>query len=135
MINNGSQFTPFKRSLIAGFRRFEDSDATAARHPMTKKVHHSSISSAGPNEEICMDGNKKLQEMGIGIYGVIDKFSRYEIALLVVLRCREPKVPLLCFLRYVRNLEGKDHQGHAIISACELSFERIASYSRDRYGH
>lgn len=54
-----------------------------------------------------MDGNEKLQQMGLAIYGLIDKFSRMFISLTVVPNARHELLPVMCFLRYVRNLKGK----------------------------
>ncbi|GJJ16213.1 hypothetical protein Clacol_010509 [Clathrus columnatus] len=51
--------------------------------------------SAGPNEEWCMDGHEKLREaMGIDIWGVCDKYSRYELGLWAVPNARRSEVPV-----------------------------------------
>ncbi len=89
------------------FRQIADPDATAARHPETRKVHHTGLWSIGPNEEWCIDGHEKLLVlMGIAVWGVVDKFSRRELALWAVPNARLAEVPPALILRLIHKLGG-----------------------------
>ncbi|PPR05722.1 hypothetical protein CVT24_006675, partial [Panaeolus cyanescens] len=95
------------RDEIMKFRSHENPTATAARHPVTRKVHPHGIYSAGPNEEWCIDGHEKiLNAMGIAIYGIIDKYSRMELGLWAVPNARLADVPPMLYLQLVKKLGG-----------------------------
>jgi len=89
------------------FRRAQNPEATAARHPVTKKVHSRGLHSSGPNEEWCLDGHEKiLNSMGIAVYGINDKFSRMELLLWAVPNARLSDVPPMAYLSLVKALGG-----------------------------
>lgn len=89
------------------FRQTDDPDAAAARHPETRKVHHTGLWSIGPNEEWCVDGHEKLLNlMGIAIWGIADKFARIELALWAVPNARLADVPPALILRLILKLGG-----------------------------
>ena len=93
---------------IMTFRRLENPEATAARHPRTRKVHHHGLHSSGPNEEWCIDGHEKiLNTMGISVYGINDKFSCMELGLWAVPNARLADVPPALYLRLVLAMRGK----------------------------
>ena len=54
-----------------------DNAAANARKPGAKMVHAKELWSAGPNKEWGGDGHMKLyDEMGLSIWGLVDKASR-----------------------------------------------------------
>lgn len=90
------------------FRQADDPEATSSRHPETRKHHHTGLWSIGPNEEWCVDGHEKiLNLMGIAIWGIVDKFSRLELALYAVPNARLADVPPALILRLILKLGGK----------------------------
>jgi hypothetical protein len=93
--------------FITTFRRNYDKESSDARHPVTRKPHTRGLWSAGPNEEWCVDGHEKiLLSMGIAVYGINDKYSRLEICLQAMPSARVPEVPLVLYLRTVRERGG-----------------------------
>lgn len=93
----------FARDFITKFRKAENPEAAAARHPVTRKVHHHGLHCSGPNEEWCMDGHEKiLQAMGIAVWGINDKYARVEIDLYAVPNARISEVPPVLYLRTLR---------------------------------
>ncbi len=94
------------RDFIRIFRKQNNPEGAASRHPITRQLHGSRITSMGPDEEWGADGHEKLAEsMGIHIYGLIDKFSRLELLLIAVPNARLPEVVLLIYLRLVKRLK------------------------------
>ncbi len=92
---------------IASLRKEQNPDAVAARHPVTRKVHHHGIWSIGPNEEWCVDGHEKLlPTMGIAVWGIIDKYARVELGLWAMPNARVQELPPALYLRVVRNQGG-----------------------------
>ncbi|KAF7310286.1 hypothetical protein MIND_00402600 [Mycena indigotica] len=92
---------------INDVQRTLNADAVSKRHPATRKVHKSGLFSSGPNEEWCIDGHEKIFEsMGIGIYGIIDKYSRKELLLLAMRSVRRANIPPALYLRLVHELGG-----------------------------
>jgi hypothetical protein len=88
-------------------RKAQNPEAVAARHPVTRKVHHHGIWSIGPNEEWCVDGHEKLLHiMGIGIWGVIDKYARVELGLWATPNARHQELPPALYLRVVKEQGG-----------------------------
>ena len=84
-----------------------NAEASAARHPRARKVHRHGLYSAGSNEEHCVDGHEKiLASMGIGVYGLIDKWSRLELGLWAVPNPRDQDLPPALWLRVVKKLKG-----------------------------
>lgn len=61
-----------------------DPEGFQKRHPSAKKVIRTQLTSSGPDDEWCGDGHDKLNKIGIGIYGVRDKFSGYWLGLWAV---------------------------------------------------
>lgn len=88
------------------FQQLNDIERVELRHPRTRQVHNQTLWSPGPNEEWCADGHEKLNVMGIHIYGLNDKFSRYELGLFAVPNAKKAEVPLALYLRIV-----KEHMG------------------------
>lgn len=89
------------------FQKTADEDAAKARHPNTRKVHHHGLWSSGPNEEWCVDGHEKiLPSMGIGVWGIIDKYARLELGLWAVPNPRHIDLPPALYLRLVRKKKG-----------------------------
>ncbi|KAG2003177.1 citrate synthase I [Coprinopsis cinerea AmutBmut pab1-1] len=96
-----------ERDFIMRFRRAQDVTATANRHPQTRKAHSHGLYCSGPNEEWGMDGHEKiLLSMGIGVYGIIDKYSRMELILVAVPNARDDELPLAVYLRTVKKYGG-----------------------------
>jgi len=88
-------------------RKTQNPEAAAARHPVTRKVHHHGIWSIGPNEEWCVDGHEKLLNiMGVAIWGVIDKYTRMELGLWATPNARNQELPPALYLRVVRKQGG-----------------------------
>ncbi|RXW18835.1 hypothetical protein EST38_g7018 [Candolleomyces aberdarensis] len=99
--------THVSRDFTMTFLKAENPDVVARRHPSTRKQHKHGIYSSGPNEEWCLDGHEKiLLSMGIAIYGIIDKFSRMELALYAVPDARNSDVPVAVYLRAVKQQGG-----------------------------
>ncbi|KAJ7082929.1 hypothetical protein B0H15DRAFT_803055 [Mycena belliarum] len=95
------------RSFIADIRGVLDRDASNMRKPGAKKVHTRGLWSAGPNEEWCVDGHEKiLQCMGVGVWGIIDKWGRGERNLWALPSVRTPDIPPALFLREIRARGG-----------------------------
>ncbi|EAU89702.2 hypothetical protein CC1G_07427 [Coprinopsis cinerea okayama7 len=96
-----------ERDFAMRFRRADNAEASAAQHPRTRKRHNHGLWSSGPNEEWCLDGHEKiLHSMGIAVYGIIDKFSRMELALVAVPNARDSDVPVAVYLRTVKKFGG-----------------------------
>ncbi|KAF7307411.1 hypothetical protein MIND_00535500 [Mycena indigotica] len=92
---------------INDIQRTVNAEAVSKRHPGTRKVHKSGLFSSGPNEEWCIDGHEKIFEaMGIGIYGIIDKYSRKELLLLAMRSIRRANIPPAVYLQLVLELGG-----------------------------
>ncbi|KAF5315640.1 hypothetical protein D9611_004975 [Ephemerocybe angulata] len=95
------------RDFTIQFAKAENPVQAANRHPGTRKVHKHGIWSSGPNEEWCVDGHEKIAlSMGISVYGIVDKYSRMELALFAVPNARHSRVPVLVYLRTVQKLGG-----------------------------
>ena len=89
------------------FNKADNAALVASRHPAQRKTHQHGIYSAGPNEEWCLDGHEKiLQSMGIGVYGIIDKFSRMELSLRAAPNVRDTRLPVSVYLRTVKERKG-----------------------------
>ncbi|KAJ2923158.1 hypothetical protein H1R20_g13935, partial [Candolleomyces eurysporus] len=101
------QSTHVSRNFTMTFLKAENPDAVVRRHPATRKQHKHGIYSSGPNEEWCFDGHEKiLISMRIAVYGIIDKFSRMELALYAVPDARNSDVPVAVYLRTVKEQGG-----------------------------
>ncbi|KAJ7868014.1 hypothetical protein B0H14DRAFT_2346753, partial [Mycena olivaceomarginata] len=95
------------RDFIDNIRGILDRDATDMRKPGAKKIHTRGLHSAGPNEEWCVDGHEKiLQALGIAVWGIVDKFSRYELKLWALPDSRTAEVPPALYLRLLREKQG-----------------------------
>ena len=93
---------------VLAYRKEQDSEATSARDPKTRKIHHKGLWSISPNEEWCIDGHEKiLLSMGIAVWGVIDKFSRLELGLWAMPHARLKELPLALYLRLLKKQGGK----------------------------
>ncbi|KAJ2912735.1 hypothetical protein MD484_g7671, partial [Candolleomyces efflorescens] len=99
--------THVSRDFTMNFLKADNPGAVARRHPSTRKKHKHGIYSSGPNEEWCLDGHEKiLLSMGIAVYGIVDKFSRMELALYAVPDARNSNVPVSVYLRTVKQQGG-----------------------------
>ncbi|KAF8998666.1 hypothetical protein BDQ17DRAFT_1247363, partial [Cyathus striatus] len=95
------------RHEVLALRRVQNPEASEARHPRTRKVHHHGIWSIGPNEEWCVDGHEKLINcMCIAVWGVIDKYSHMELSLYAMPNSRVQQLPPALFLRLVKDKGG-----------------------------
>ncbi|KAF7293373.1 hypothetical protein MIND_01114100 [Mycena indigotica] len=95
------------RPAITTVRKAADPDANDKRRPDARTVHKSGIFCSGPNEEWCMDGHEKILDcMGIGIYGTIDKYGRYELQLNAMRSVRRADIPPALYLRLVKEKGG-----------------------------
>jgi hypothetical protein len=100
--------TLFYSDAISLYRLEQNSKAQADRHPDTRKVHHCGLWSIGPNEELCVDGHKKIKNlMGIAIWGIIDKCSQVELGLWAMPDTRVPEMPPALYLHLVKERKGK----------------------------
>ena len=87
--------------------RARDKDAGDARNPSSKQIHRKGLWSTGPNEEWGGDGFEKLlEEMGMAIWGLVDKATRQELGLWVVRSARLPDVPVALYLLTVKERKG-----------------------------
>ena len=76
-----------------------------------KTIHRHGLHSIGPNEEWSVDGHDKLvNSMGIGVWGIVDKYSRYIVGHLAVPNNRKADTALACFLLLVQKTGGKQFQ-------------------------
>ncbi|GJJ06851.1 hypothetical protein Clacol_001047 [Clathrus columnatus] len=83
------------RGVIEMFQKIRNPVEAQRRWSGRRKIVRKTLFSAGPNEEWCMDGHEKLREaMGIDIWGVCDKYSRYELGLWAVPNARRSEVPV-----------------------------------------
>ncbi|KII90163.1 hypothetical protein PLICRDRAFT_53263 [Plicaturopsis crispa FD-325 SS-3] len=95
------------RDYIQNFMQARDKEAALARNPTSKQMHRKGLWSAGPNEEWGGDGHEKiLEEMGISIWGLVDKASRLELGLWAVPSSRTPEVPVALYLLTVKKRKG-----------------------------
>ena len=95
--------------FVALYMRARDEAAAAARRPGAKLVHSRGLWSTGPNEEWGGDGHLKLHdEMGITIWGLVDKASRRELGLYAVPGPLNANVPVALYLLTVKKQKGKD---------------------------
>jgi hypothetical protein len=102
-----SSYALTNRNFTMRFLKAKNPDAVAHCHPSTHKQHKHGIYSSGPNEEWCLDGHEKiLLSMGIAVYGIVDKFSRMELALYAVPDARDSNVPVAIYLRTVKEQGG-----------------------------
>lgn len=102
--------TAFFRDFITVFRKANNPEGAAGRHPVTRQLHGSHLNSMGRDEEWGADGHEKLAEtMDIHVYGLIDKFSRLELLLLAVPNARIPEVVLLLYLRLIKRLKSESN--------------------------
>lgn len=96
------------RDWVNDFLKTMDYDAVQKRRPGAQKVHRYGLHSMGPNEEWSVDGHDKIiRTMGIGIWGVVDKFSRKILGHFAVPNNRLADTALACFLLVVQRAGGK----------------------------
>jgi hypothetical protein len=92
---------------IGQFLKILEPQTVAARKPGAKQIHRHGLHSLGPNEEWSVDGHDKvMNSMGIGIWGVVDKFSRNPIAFFALPNNRLADVVLACYLLTVQKAGG-----------------------------
>ena len=84
-----------------------DEAGARARRLGAKVVHGKGLWSAGPNEEWGGDGHLKLlEEMGISIWGLVDKASRKELGFRATPGHLNGDVTLALYLLTVKQLKG-----------------------------
>jgi hypothetical protein len=84
-----------------------DNAAAKARKPGAKMVHAKGLWSAGPNEEWGGDGHMKLHdEMGLSIWGLVDKASRRELGLYAVSGALNADITVALYLLTVKKCKG-----------------------------
>ena len=83
-----------------------DPEGFQKRHPSAKKVVRTQLTSLGPNDEWCGDGHDKLNKIGIGIYGIRDKFSGFWLGLWAVPNNRLGDVVAHLYLCLVEEKKG-----------------------------
>ena len=94
--------------FIQVFRKADNPAGAASRHPITRKIHYRGITCSGPSEEWCVDGHETIAlQMGISVWGIIDKFSRMELGLWAVPNERNRNVPPTLFLYTVKKFGGQ----------------------------
>jgi hypothetical protein len=87
--------------------RARDEAGSRARQLGAKVEHGKGLWSAGPNEEWGGDGHLKLlEEMGISIWGLVDKASRKELGLCVIPGDLNANVTLMLYLLTVKKQQG-----------------------------
>lgn len=74
-------------------------------HSIRKRIYRSVLVSCGPNEECAIDD--KMIDLGMPIYGIVDKFSGKILSMEIVLNNRLADVPALHFLRLCESVQGK----------------------------
>lgn len=80
-----------------------------AWHVAAQKVHKPSggMSSCGPNESWLVDGHDKLViPLRIGIYSIVDKYSRKILSLYALPKHRLATTPAALYLLLVKKLGG-----------------------------
>lgn len=98
----------YYRTLIQNLQSLRDPEEAKRRRSGHRKIVRRALFSAGPNEEWCMDGHEKLRDaMGIDVWGICDKYSRYELGLWAVPNARQSQVPIALFLRVVKEVKGQ----------------------------
>jgi hypothetical protein len=84
-----------------------DEAATRGRRLGAKVVHGKGLWSAGPNEEWGGDGHLKLlDEMGISVWGLVDKASRKELGLYATPGHLDANVTLALYLLTIKKQKG-----------------------------
>lgn len=94
--------------FIQVFRKADNPAGAASRHPITRKIHYRGITCSGLSEEWCVDGHEKIAlQMGILVWGIIDKFSRMELGLWAVPNAQDRNVPAALFLYTIKKFGGE----------------------------
>lgn len=84
-----------------------DANAAYARRPGAKLEHSKGLWSTGPNEEWGGDGHLKLlEEMGISIWGVVDKGTRRELSSYAVPGHLNADITLALYIFTIRRQKG-----------------------------
>lgn len=96
------------RTWVNAFLKVLEPQVLASRQPGAKHYHRHGLHSIGPNEEWSVDGHDKIvNSMGIGIWGVVDKFSRLVISYFALPNNRRADVALACYFLTVQKAGGK----------------------------
>lgn len=95
-------------NFVERYMKARDNAGAEARRPGSKLVHGRGLWSAGPGEEWGGDGHLKLlDEMGISIWGIVDKATRRELGLFAVPGPLKAPVPVALYLLTVKKCGGK----------------------------
>ncbi|KAF8810884.1 hypothetical protein BYT27DRAFT_7253282 [Phlegmacium glaucopus] len=83
--------TPLPRDFIRGVLATYAPEGLACRFPGVNCIHHSKLTSIGPNHQHHADGHEKLNAqalnmggVGLNIYGIKDQWSSFILHLIVV---------------------------------------------------
>jgi hypothetical protein len=95
------------RDWIHAFLKTLDPIAVENRRLSAHVIHGHGLHSIGPNEEWSLDGHDKLcRNMGIAIWGIVDKYSRLIIGHYAVPNNHLADTALACFLLLVEKSGG-----------------------------
>ena len=83
-----------------------DPEGFQKRHPSAQKVIRMPLVSLGPNDKWCGDGHDKLNKIGIGIYGIRDKFSGFWLGLWALPNNRLGNAIAYLYLCLVEDMKG-----------------------------
>lgn len=84
----------------------EDPEGFIRRKPGAKRIHRSTITSAGSNDEWSCDGHDKMMSIGFPLWGVRDVCSRNYLGLFCVPNNRLATVIAYLWLSVVYELGG-----------------------------
>src|ERR1700742_242654 len=107
-------------------------EAAILRHPSSRRIIRTPLTSAGPNEVWCCDGHDKLCRYGFAIWGLRDKFSRKWLGLWVVPNNRLGFVVAYQWLSVVYDVGGKSHSSRCHRKLTEISRDPYANIDRLR---
>lgn len=97
-------------------------DAAQERAPGRKRIYRSVLVSKGPNEEWSIDGHDKMTDLGMPIYGIVDKFSGKILSMEIVPNNRTPAIPAILFLRLCKIKKGNQHCYYILTAEIFLQF-------------
>ncbi|KZS95046.1 hypothetical protein SISNIDRAFT_452364 [Sistotremastrum niveocremeum HHB9708] len=102
----GMTGTHIERHIVRSVMKAHAPEAFQERHPASKELHRTILSSLGPDDEWSLDGHDKLNEAGFGIYGIRDKWSGKWLSARVVPSNRYAAVVGVIFLELVKEVGG-----------------------------
>ncbi|KZV89590.1 hypothetical protein EXIGLDRAFT_771644 [Exidia glandulosa HHB12029] len=125
---SGDRNVPDTHGLLRHVLKNVDGESQDKRNPkITTKRHQHGLWSSGPGEEWGFDQHEKLApEMGIGIYGGVDKFSREPLGYYAVSRWQQRDVGASIYVLCVQKKGGfpmtsKTDMGPETTDMCRIS--------------